>query len=147
MWTRLAGVAVLAAALAHIEGVVVYYLSRFLPGGPWRDAGHGFVFPSQYMTVERSREVATMVVLLAVGYLVGRTWWQKLAYYLFAFGCWDVCYYVSLRVLLHWPRSFADRDLLFLIPGQWWGPVWEPIGISVGFIVAAVVILRTTRRA
>jgi hypothetical protein len=146
-WTRLAGVAVLAAAMAHVEGVVVYYLTRFLPGGPWQNAGRGFVFPSQYMTVERSRELATMVMLLAIGYLAGRTWPQKLAYYLFAFGCWDVCYYISLRVVLHWPRSLGDRDLLFLIPRQWWGPVWEPVGISLVLMAAAVIILRTTRRA
>lgn len=145
-WTRLAGVAVLAAAMGHVEGVLVYYLSRFVPGIPGR-YDHGFRFPTQYMAVERSRELATMIMLLAIGYLVGRTWWQKGAYYLFAFGCWDVCYYISLRVLLHWPRSLTDRDLLFLIPGQWWGPVWEPLAFSVAFMASAVIILKVTRRA
>jgi hypothetical protein len=145
-WTRLAGVAVLAAAMAHVEGVLVYYLSRFVPGIPGR-YDHGFLFPAHYMTVERSRELATMVMLLAIGFLAGRTWWQKAAYYLFAFGCWDICYYVSLRVLLHWPQSLTGRDLLFLIPGQWWGPVWEPLTFSIVFMTAAVIILRVARRA
>jgi hypothetical protein len=145
-WPRLAGVAVLAAAMAHVEGVLVYYLSRFVPGIPGQ-YDHGFRFPAHYMTVERSRELATMVMLLAVGYLAGRSWWQRVAYYLFAFGCWDVCYYISLRVLLHWPRSLSDRDLLFLIPSQWWGPVWEPLAFSVVFMAAAVIVLRVVRRA
>jgi hypothetical protein len=145
-WTRLAGVAVLAAAMAHVEGVLVYYLSRFVPGIPGR-YDHGFRFPTQYMTVERSRELATMVMLLTIGYLVGRTWWQKAAYYLFAFGCWDVCYYISLRAMLHWPTSPTDRDLLFLIPTQWWGPVWEPLAFSVAFMAAAIAILKLSRRA
>jgi hypothetical protein len=145
-WTRLAGVAVLAAAMAHVEGVLVYYLSRFVPGIP-DQYDHGFSFPTQYMTVERSRELATMIMLLAIGYLVGRTWWQRAAYYLFAFGCWDVCYYISLRVLLHWPHSLTDRDLLFLIPVQWWGPVWEPLAFSLAFMAAAAIVLKVTRRA
>ena len=145
-WTRLAGVAVLAVAMAHVEGVLVYYLSRFVPGIPGQ-YGHGFRFPTNYMAVERSRELATMIMLLAVGYLAGRTWWQKAAYYLFAFGCWDVCYYVSLRLLLHWPRSMTDRDLLFLIPSQWWGPVWEPLAFSAAFMATAVIVLKVTRRA
>lgn len=145
-WTRLAGVAVLAAAMGHVEGVLVYYLSRFVPGIP-DQYDHGFRFPTQYMTVERSRELATMVMLLAIGYLVGRTWWQKAAYYLFAFGCWDVCYYVSLRVLLHWPTSPTDRDLLFLIPTQWWGPVWEPLAFSVAFMATGIVVLKLSRKA
>jgi hypothetical protein len=145
-WTRLAGVAVLAVAMAHVEGVLVYYLSRFVPGVP-EQYDRGFRFPTQYMTVERSRELATILMLLAIGYLVGRTWWQKAAYYLFAFGCWDVCYYISLRVLLHWPRSPTDRDLLFLIPVQWWGPVWEPLAFSVVFMAAGVIVLKVTRRA
>ena len=145
-WTRLAGVAVLAAAMAHVEGVLVYYLSRFVPGIP-DQYDHGFRFPTQYMAVERSRELATMVMLLAIGYLAGRTWWQKAAYYLFAFGCWDICYYISLRALLHWPQSPTDRDLLFLIPTQWWGPVWEPLAFSVAFMTAAVIVLKVTRKA
>jgi hypothetical protein len=144
-WTRLAGVAVLAVAMAHVEGVLVYYLSRFVPGIPGQ-YGHGFRFPMHYMTVERSRELATMIMLLAIGYLAGRTWWQKAAYYLFAFGCWDVCYYISLRLLLHWPRSLTDRDLLFLIPSQWWGPVWEPLAFSAAFMATAVIVLKVTRR-
>lgn len=146
-WSRLAGVAVLAAAMAHVEGVVVYYIGRFVKGLPSALSQPGFHFPQQYITVERSREAATMVILLAVGYLAGRTWPQKLAYYLFAFGCWDVCYYLSLRVLLHWPHSLGDRDLLFLMPTEWWGPVWEPVSISAAFIAVAVLILARTRRA
>jgi hypothetical protein len=145
-WTRLAGVGVFAAAFAVVEGIVVYYLGKLLGGGPWDAARRGFTFPSQYLTIERSREAATMVMLLAVGYLAGRTRLQKLAYWLFAFGLWDTCYYVSLRVLEHWPRSLADRDLLFLIPSPWWGPVWEPVSISVVFMVAATMMLARGRQ-
>ena len=41
----------------------------------------------------------------------------------------------------------GTRDLLFLIPDEWWAPVWMPLLASCGFVVAAAVILVRTRRA
>lgn len=147
-WTRLVGVAAFAVAFALVEAMVVVYLRRLLElqyAMAYTPAE--FHYPRAYLSYEQAREAATMVVLLAVGYLVGRTWWQKLAYWLFAFGVWDIFYYVWLYVYLRWPSSPASRDLLFLIPGEWWAPVWEPTLASGGFIAVAVVILAHTRRA
>src|SRR5450759_1338716 len=76
-WARLAAVAVWAIAFALVEAMVVDY-------------------PRAYLGYEQAREAATMVMLLGVGYLAGRTWWQRLAYWLFAFGVWDIFYYVWL---------------------------------------------------
>ena len=147
-WTRLAVVAVWAIAFALVEAMVVVYLRRlfglqyrltFTPGD--------FHYPRAYLGYEQAREAATMVMLLGVGYLAGRTWWQRLAYWLFAFGVWDIFYYVWLWVLLRWPSSLATRDLLFLIPGEWWAPVWQPVLASLAFVAVAVLILAKTRRA
>ena len=127
-WLRLAVVAVWAVAFALVEAMVVVYLRKlfglqfhlaFTPGD--------FHFPRAYLRYEQAREAATMVMLLAVGYLAGRTWWQRLAYWLFAFGVWDIFYYVWLYVYLRWPSSPGTRDLLFLIPREWWAPVWQPV--------------------
>lgn len=147
-WTRFAGVIVFAAAMAHVEGVVVYYLRKLLVVQPWQlvTAKH-LEFPHQYLRVEQSREMATIVMLLAVGYLVGRTTWQKLAYFLLAFGVWDIGYYVSLRLMIGWPTSPLSRDLLFLTPSPWWGRVWQPIAVSVALIIASVFLIKKTRRA
>ena len=147
-WIRLAVVAVWAIAFALVEAMVVYYLRKLF--ALQYDLGFApadFHFPRDYLPYERAREAATMVMLLAVGYVVGRTWWQRLAYWLFAFGVWDVFYYVWLYVLLAWPSSLGARDLLFLIPNEWWAPIWLPGAISAGFIAVAVLILRFTRRA
>jgi hypothetical protein len=147
-WTRLAVVAVWAVAFALVEAMVVVYLRKlfglqyhltFVP----RD----FHFPRAYLGYEQAREAATMVMLLAVGYLAGRTWWQRFAFWLFAFGVWDVFYYVWLYVYLRWPSSLVTRDLLFLIPREWWAPVWQPVLGSLVLIAAAVLILANTRRA
>ena len=146
-WTRLAVVAVYAAAMAVVEAMVVYYLRRlfalqyaavFTPGR--------FVFPPAYLRHEQIREAATIVMLLVVAFLAGRGTLQKLAYFLFAFGVWDIGYYVALKVMLDWPASLGTRDLLFLTPRQWWAPVWQPLLASSAFVVVALALLLVARR-
>ena len=147
-WPRLAIVGVWAVALALVEATVVYYLRKlFALEFAAVFTERSFRFPSDYLVYERSREAATMVMLVAVALLAGRTPWQVFAYWLFAFGAWDILYYAWLWVLLGWPGSLGTRDLLFLMPDAWWAPVWLPVSISAGFIVVAVLILRFTRRA
>lgn len=146
-WPRLAVVAVWAVAFALVEAMVVYYLRRLFGLESAAQFTEGaFHFPKDYLVYERGREAATIVMLVAVSLLAGRTLWQAFAYWLFAFGVWDVFYYVWLYVLLRWPSSPGTRDLLFLIPNEWWAPVWLPGAISAGFIAVAVLILRFTRR-
>ena len=147
-WTRLAAVAVWAIAFALVEAMVVVYL-RKLFGLQYRltyTPGY-FHYPRAYLGYEQAREAATMVMLLGVGYLAWRTWWQRLAYWLFAFGVLDIFYYVWLYVYLRWPSSPGTRDLLFLIPREWWAPVWQPLLGALGLVVIAVLILARTRRA
>ncbi len=148
VWTRLAVVVAWSVAFALVEAMVVYYLRRlFGVQYDLRFSPAGFHFPRVYLLHEQAREAATMVMLLAVGFLTGRTWWQRFAYWILAFGVWDIAYYMWLWVLLRWPSSLGDRDLLFLIPGEWWAPVWHPVLASCVFIAVAVLILLTTRRA
>jgi hypothetical protein len=80
-------------------------------------------------------------MLLAVPALVTRFAIERFAWFCFGFGVWDIFYYVWLKVLLGWPSSLFSRDLLFLIPVPWVGPVWAPCVISLGLIATAMVIL------
>jgi hypothetical protein len=148
VWVRLAIVAVWAIAFALVEATVVVYLRRIfaLQLHLFYHVGD-FHFPRPYLHYEQAREAATMAMLLAVGWLAGRTWWQRLAYWLLAFGLWDVFYYVWLYIYLRWPSSPATRDLLFLIPREWWAPVWQPVLASGVFVALAVLILARTRQA
>ena len=84
---------------------------------------------------ELVREAATLIMLLAVGALAGRTWRGRLGYSVIAFGVWDIFYYVFLKVLCGWPHSLAAWDILFLLPLPWWGPVWAPMSIALLMIV------------
>ncbi len=73
---------------------------------------------------------ATLVMLLAVGVLAGRSWRSRLGYAAVAFGVWDIFYYVFLKVMCGWPHSLLDWDILFLLPLPWWGPVLAPVSIA-----------------
>jgi hypothetical protein len=147
LWPRLLVVGVYAVAMAVVEAMVVYYLRRLfaLQYGAVFAQGR-FTFPAAYLGHEQAREAATIVMLVAVALLAGRGPRQWLACFLFAFGVWDIGYYVALRVMLGWPASLTTRDLLFLIPVQWWEAVWVPLLASVAFIAAALALLRPARR-
>jgi hypothetical protein len=79
---------------------------------------------------ELVREAATLVMVLAVGILAGKSWRTRFGFSALAFGIWDISYYVFLKVLCGWPRSLFDWDILFLLPLPWWGPVLAPVLIS-----------------
>ena len=91
---------------------------------------HGVLGP-----VELVREAATLVMLLTLGMLAGRTWPTRLGYTAIAFGVWDIFYYVFLRAITGWPRSLLDWDVLFLLPLPWWGPVLAPVSIALLMIL------------
>jgi hypothetical protein len=128
-WKKWLTVVLYAAAMAWVEAAVVVYLRTLI----------GRLEPYQLDplpnfgglgTTEVIREVATMVMLLAVGWLAGRNARTRLSYAMLAFGVWDILYYVFLAIIGPWPHSLADWDILFLIPLPWWGPVAAPAAIA-----------------
>jgi hypothetical protein len=133
-------VSLFAAAFAFVESSVVVYLRQlFYPTG--------FAFPlkpmpSWLVMVELAREFATLVMLLTVGMIAGKSSWQRFSYFMVGFGVWDIFYYIWLKLLLDWPASLADWDILFLIPLPWIGPVLAPVLVSLVMIAGAVLIIR-----
>ncbi|MBE0676111.1 MAG: hypothetical protein IH591_15755, partial [Bacteroidales bacterium] len=65
---------------------------------------------------------------------------------LFAFGVWDIFYYVALKLLIGWPASLLTWDLLFLIPVSWLGPVLAPVLNSVTMILMALLLIGRQER-
>jgi hypothetical protein len=122
-------VVVFAVGMAWVEAACVYYLramvDRVEPYQP-----NPLPMRGGLEHVELAREAATLVMLLAVGTLAGRTWRTRLGYAAIAFGVWDIFYYVFLRLICDWPKSLLDWDVLFLIPLPWWGPVLAPVCIA-----------------
>ena len=133
-------------AFGYVEAAVVFYLRRLLDYHTgysvvgrhvYLDLGFiAFVTPDQPVlgneavtSAEVAREVATMVMLVAVAYLAARTFGRRLAAFLVAFAAWDLAYYAFLRVLTGWPTSLTDIDVYFLIPVTWVGPVATPLAV------------------
>jgi len=132
-------VTVFAIAMAFAESAVVVYLRAiYYP--------EGFSFPLKAFTdykilVEVMRELATLFMLTAVAYLAGRRFWERFAYFMISFGIWDIFYYVWLKVLLDWPSTMFDWDVLFLIPLPWIGPVIAPVSIAILMIIFGLIII------
>jgi hypothetical protein len=134
---RFSWVSAYAIAMAFLEAVVVVYIRGLL------NITNDHVALGPYVAMEMWREAATLVMLVAVGWLAGRQRIERWAYGLFAFGIWDIFYYVWLKVLVDWPASFLAWDVLFLIPLRWWGPVLSPMLIA--FLICVVAVLAVVR--
>ena len=129
-------IAAYALAMAYVESAVVVYLRQAL------GVSTGDVFPIDMESelsgwlgwIELGREAATLVMIGAVGWLVGRSGLERLAWAAIILGLWDIGYYFWLWVFSGWPTSLTTWDLLFLLPVPWAGPVWAPMLVSVALI-------------
>lgn len=139
MLIEFALLALFGIAMAHLEGVVVVYLREVLGIKPPESNELAVQkIPKNYLTIEKTREAATIVMLLVLAIVVGQTWLERVVVFLWTFAFWDLFYYASLYVLIKWPPSLTTIDVLFLIPKPWIAPVWFPIGVSSATIVAIV---------
>lgn len=127
-------------AMAYLEAAVVVYLRElFYPNGfsfPLK------LIPQNILFIELGRELATLVMLLTIAIISGKFFIERVSYFFFAFGVWDIFYYLWLKIFINWPESLLTDDLLFLIPVPWISPVLAPILVSIIFILFSVFALR-----
>jgi hypothetical protein len=132
-------VTLFAIAMGFLETAVVVYLRKiYYPDG--------FNFPLAQMDgdivlVELLRELATVIMLLMIGYLAARSFTVRMAYFIYAFAIWDIFYYIFLKLILDWPESLMTWDILFLLPSTWTGPVLYPVIASLTMILLAFSII------
>ena len=131
-------------AMGYMESAIVVYLRQlYYP--------NGFIFPltpiePTIALTEFFREAATIIMLIGIGVLAGRTKAQRLSFFIYSFAIWDIFYYVFLKLILNWPESLFTWDILFLIPVPWVGPVIAPCIVSLTMILLAFVLLYFERR-
>lgn len=153
-------IVIFSVAFAFIESSVVIYLRHLLgasqPAINQNDVllllpGVAFLQPqtaleiitnSQLLLVEMVREASTMIILAMVALLAARGIKETLAYFFLAFGIWDIFYYVFLKLVIDWPKSFFDLDTLFLLPVPWIGPVFVPVIISAIMVTLSLIYLK-----
>jgi hypothetical protein len=129
-----------AVAMAAVESAVVVYL-RALHAGDAPLSVLQYELPTRLILIEVGREVATVVMILAVAALAARAKREVFLYFALIFGIWDIFYYVWLWVFIGWPPSLLTWDILFLIPVPWVGPVLAPVIVSLCLIVGALWLL------
>ena len=154
----LAGLALFGIGFGFVEAVVVVDLRAILeprtgPSGPLSVEHALFPFlafdrleqldpaAARLMRIEVLREAATLVMLAGAGLAAGRSFMQRFSALLIAFGVWDICYYLSLRLLLGWPATLWTWDVLFLIPVPWAAPVLAPGITATSMVVAGSAVL------
>ncbi len=137
---RFAAVTIYAIAMGYLESAAVIYLRQTAFGNSVQ------VFPVRFLDpqlggIEFVREAATIIMLLMVGYLAGRSRLQQSMFFVYSFAVWDILYYLFLKIFTGWPRSFGEFDVLFLIPVIWISPVICPILISLLLAVSATILI------
>lgn len=125
--------------MGFFEAAVVVYLRRIAYPA-------GFSFPlvmldTKLAAVEIAREFASLVMIGTVAGLAGRSGTARLAWYMLVFGIWDISYYAFLKLILGWPASLLEADILFLVPVPWVGPVLAPVLVSVALVAAALTLI------
>ena len=131
-----------AIAMGFLETVVVIYLRDMFYTAGFNFPLKGFVNPS-IIGIEWIREFATIVMLVTIAMLAAKKFYERLAYFLYAFAIWDIFYYIFLKIFLDWPASMLTWDVLFLIPWPWAGPVIAPIICSILFIIMTLIIINS----
>jgi hypothetical protein len=145
-------------SFGYLEAAVVEYLRALYD--PIRHRLHGDYSPENlfpvlrldelekfapeslpWLKTELLREAATLAMLAGMGIALGRNFREAFAGFLVAFGIWDISFYAFLRVLLGWPHSVLEWDLLFLLPVPWAGPVLAPLLVASAMIMAGCFVL------
>ncbi|UCG67406.1 MAG: hypothetical protein JSW12_10675 [Deltaproteobacteria bacterium] len=144
-------VAIFAVAFAWVESAVVVYLRKIYFDGIFRfplvivwEEGKHVIDP--LVKIEFGREIATIIMLVAVGWVAGRGKLQKFCFFMIAFGIWDIFYYIWLYIMVGWPESLMTWDLLFYVPLPWVGPVITPVLIAAAMVGAGSLIIHYSEK-
>lgn len=127
--------ALYALAMACVEAVLVVYLRvLYYPDNPLA------IFPlrllsNAHLAMELTRELATGVMILSVAWVAQKNAARRFAALVYVFGLWDIFYYAWLKLLIGWPLTFTEWDVLFLIPWPWFGPWLTPVTIALVFVL------------
>lgn len=135
-----------AISFAWVESAVVVYLREIYFDGVfkfplfvvWKEGKH-IIDP--LIRIEFGREIATIVMFVAVGWVTGKSKLQRFCFFMIAFGIWDIFYYIWLYIMVGWPESLMSWDLLFYVPLPWVGPVITPLLIAVTMVGAGSLII------
>ncbi len=150
-WGRVLGWTLFGAAFGYTEACVVAYIRRLLGEAPGLDYGQVFALKHLalssphilgdmagrgVLTIERTREAATLLLLVGSAWGGGRSGRERLAVFLYTFAVWDLTYYLFLIPWTGFPKSLVATDIYFLLPIASYGPVWFPVLVVMPGLIA-----------
>jgi hypothetical protein len=134
--------------MANIEAAIVVHLRSLYYAQSPLD-----IFPLNLMThrdltIELSREACTIIMITAVAMLTEKNAMRRFAAFVMVFGLWDIFYYAWLKIMIGWPVSWHEWDVLFLIPWPWFGPWIAPALIALLFTLwgAWIILSKNSHR-
>jgi hypothetical protein len=130
---RFIALSVFAIAFGIEEAIIVVYL-RHLPSSA-----------SNLYALEMLREACTLFIIGAIAYVAAASANLRARAFCFAFGVWDVVYYLALVRLSGYP-TLADNDILFLIPVPWVAPVWSAVAFALALVFIGLFGIEAPRR-
>ena len=144
---RMLWLALFALAMAQVEASLVIHLRTIYYSATPLQL---FPLPLSLIThrdlaIELVRELATVVMILSVALLATKGMTRVFAAFVFVFGLWDLFYYLWLKILIGWPVSWTEWDILYLLPWPWLGPWLTPALIAVLFVVWGGWVLASSR--
>jgi hypothetical protein len=91
----------------------------------------------QTPALEVGRELGTVAAVALVALAVGQSYRQWAASFFLALGVWVWSYYGWLKVMVGWPHSLSDWDLIFAAPLPWVGPVGAALTVGATMVVTS----------
>ncbi len=132
---RLIWLTLFSIAMAHVEAAVVVHLRTIYYADNPLEIFPLAILSQRHLSIELAREVATVVMILSVALLAEKGFTRVIAAFVYVFGLWDICYYIWLKLMIGWPQSWTEWDVLFLIPWPWFGPWIAPALIALMFVI------------
>lgn len=141
---KFAVVFIFAVFMACLEASVVVYLRElYYPDGftiAFRLLDQHIIF------TELLREFSTLIMIGTLALLCADSYNKRFAWFLYIFAIWDIFYYLWLKILINWPQSLFDWDILFLIPFTWLGPVFAPVLCSFAMLGLSILLFTTNAK-
>jgi len=102
-------------SMAHLEGITVVYLRGvFEINNSQTNRELLKKIPKHFIFIDKTREVATILMLVTIALLVGKTWVEMIVDFIWTFAFWDLFYYLSLYLIIKWPSNLATIVFFFL---------------------------------
>ncbi len=132
---RLIWLTLFSIAMAYVEATLVVHLRTIYYTDNPLEIFPLAILSQRDLNIELAREVATIVMILSVALLAEKGFTRVIAAFVYVFGLWDICYYIWLKLMIGWPQSWLEWDVLYLIPWPWFGPWITPALVALMFVV------------